>query len=202
MLALLSLFNNPFDDIQTTWIRVPRHPQYQSLFKRYRDLLDHRLFTILNDDAAELLGLENHPAQENLSTAAQSNDQNSTKVNQTENDVPPVFRWHSVSQTKSMFNGQDYVEEHREKVTESNGETRVATRRRLGDRWHESEVHIDKDGKKTEREVWHNVPNEDADKFNVEWHEKHNWKVNQESLAGDAKMEAIESKPGSNEPRA
>ena len=67
------------------------------------------------------------------------------------------------------MNGGNYVEEHREKVTGSDGETRIATRRRLGDRWYENEIHIDKEGKKTERETWHNVADEDIEKFKVEW---------------------------------
>jgi hypothetical protein len=50
-------------------------------------------------------------------------------------------------------NGQNYVEEHQEKVTGSDGETRIATRRHLGDRWYENEIHTDKEDKKTERET-------------------------------------------------
>jgi hypothetical protein len=71
------------------------------------------------------------------------------------------------------LNGRDYVEEHREKVTGADGETRIATRRRLGDRWYEKEIHVDKDGKKTERETWHNVNDEEIEAFKLEWSEKH-----------------------------
>jgi hypothetical protein len=75
--------------------------------------------------------------------------------------------------TRSRFDGRDYVEEHREKVTGADGETRTATRRRLGDRWYENEIHVDKEGKRTERETWHNVGDEDIDKFKLEWSDKH-----------------------------
>jgi hypothetical protein len=34
-------------------------------------------------------------------------------------------------------------------------------------------VHVDKDGKKTERETWHNVGDEDIEAFKHEWSEKH-----------------------------
>jgi hypothetical protein len=58
-------------------------------------------------------------------------------------------------------------------VTGADGETRIATRRRLGDRWYENEVHVDKEGKRTERETWHNVGDEDIESFKLEWSEKH-----------------------------
>jgi hypothetical protein len=78
--------------------------------------------------------------------------------------------------TRSTFNGRNYVEEHREKVTGSDGETRIATRRRLGDRWYENEIHVDKEGKRTERETWHNVGDEDIERFKVEWNEQQSGK--------------------------
>jgi hypothetical protein len=78
-----------------------------------------------------------------------------------------------ISHTRSTFNGRDYVEEHREKVMGTDGETRIATQRRLGDRWYENKTHIDKDGKKTARETWHNAGDEDIEGFIVEWRKKH-----------------------------
>jgi hypothetical protein len=89
----------------------------------------------------------------------------------------PMYGRQYISQTRTTFNGQDYVEEHREKVTGSDGETRIATRRRLGDRWYENEVVIDKDGKKNERETWHNVGDDDIDAFKLEWTEKQSEKA-------------------------
>jgi hypothetical protein len=47
------------------------------------------------------------------------------------------------------------------------------TCRRLGDQWHENEVHVDKDGKKTERETWHNVGDSEIEAFKHDWSEKH-----------------------------
>jgi hypothetical protein len=63
------------------------------------------------------------------------------------------------------------VKDHREKVTGSDGETRIATRCRLGDRWYQNEVHIDEEGKRTERETWHHVRGNDIEGFKVEWNE-------------------------------
>jgi hypothetical protein len=80
-----------------------------------------------------------------------------------------------------MFNGRDYIEEHREKVTGSDGTTRIATRRRLGARWYENEIQVDKAGEKTERETWHNVSDEDIDSFKAEWSAKQTRRLSDES---------------------
>jgi hypothetical protein len=77
------------------------------------------------------------------------------------------------SSTRSTFNERDYLEEHHERVTGADGETRISTRRRLGDRWYENEVHIYKEWKRTERETWHNVGDADIEAFKLEWSEKH-----------------------------
>jgi hypothetical protein len=72
------------------------------------------------------------------------------------------------SHTRSTDNGRDYVEEHREKVTGAHGETRIATRHRVGDRGYENVVLVDKDGKRTERETWHNVGDDDIEQSKLE----------------------------------
>ena len=73
----------------------------------------------------------------------------------------------------STYNGKDYVEEHREKITDSNGNVHLITKRRLGDRWYESESKSDESGKITSKEIWHNVPDDAIEQFKLEWAEKH-----------------------------
>jgi hypothetical protein len=108
-----------------------------------------------------------------------------------------------ISVTRSTFNGRDYAEEHREKVSGSDGETRIATRRRLGDRWYENEVLVDKDGKRTERETWHNVGDDDIEKFKLEWNDKQSGKAkfNQPAVTNEANanVAAPNSPPASGE---
>ena len=79
-------------------------------------------------------------------------------------------------QSRSTYNGRDYVEEHRERVAEDDGSVHTTLRRRLGDRWYETETHTDKDGKSTSKETWHNVPESDIEKFKEEWTAKHELK--------------------------
>ena len=210
---MFTLFHDPFyyRYRPTYWFQPPTYSRRQSLFEKYLDALDQRFFSILSDDDAELLKLEEQSKRENASIPASSpaspNDDASTPSTPTsppsqpstqsaqstqstqstqssdsqssdkgkidrKKETRPYYGRQYISHTKSTFNGQNYVEEHREKVTGCDGETRIATRRRLGDRWYENEIHIDKDGKKTERETWHNVADEDIEKFKLEWTEK------------------------------
>jgi hypothetical protein len=54
-------------------------------------------------------------------------------------------------------------------VAGSDGETRIATPRRLGDRWYENEMCTDKEGKRRESKTWHDVRDEDIAGFKLEW---------------------------------
>ena len=76
-------------------------------------------------------------------------------------------------------NGNDIVEEHRQCVTKSDGSVHVLTRRRLGDRWYENETHTDKDGKRTSKDTWHNVADDQIDSFKQEWEKRHALKQEQ-----------------------
>jgi hypothetical protein len=78
-------------------------------------------------------------------------------------------------------------------VTGSDGETRTATRRRLGDRCYENELHIDKDGRKTERETWHKVADEDIEKVKVERTEKGSGKGRNEGNCSPQGQNGLES---------
>ena len=95
------------------------------------------------------------------------------------------------SEIRSSFDGQNYVEEHREKITDADGKVHQKTRRRLGDRWYEAESITGNDGKTSTKETWHNVPEDEIEKFKSEWAEKHNLKYDKptEAIAHDEKKE-------------
>jgi hypothetical protein len=192
------------------------------LFERYLDTLDQRFFSLLKDDAVELLGLDNQKPGEKSDgvQSTQSNESNpssdsvpasdscaTTKTDSKPSETTqqpihqrPIFGRQYISHTRTSFNGQDYVEEHREKVAGSDGETRIATRRRLGDRWYENEVVIDKDGKKNERETWHNVGDDDIEAFKLEWSQKQSGKaaLTSSTPQSPAATNSIESKMETN----
>jgi hypothetical protein len=81
-----------------------------------------------------------------------------------------------------------YVEEHPKKVTGADGETRTATRCRPGNRSHESEVHVDKESKRTERERRHTAGDDNIERFKREASDKHS---NQPAL----KLGSVDARP-------
>lgn len=78
-----------------------------------------------------------------------------------------------IFQSSYASNGGDVVEERQESVTEEDGTVHCTTKRRLGDRWCQSEVHTDKDGQQTSTETWYNVPEDQIDAFKTEWDTNH-----------------------------
>jgi hypothetical protein len=103
----------------------------------------------------------------------QSESQSQSPKEQQEHEVrqrrEPGYAKSFMYQTHSTFDGQNYVEEHRERITDTDGENCTVIRRRLGDRWYENEIHTDKEGKRTERETWHNVADDEIGNFKQEW---------------------------------
>ena len=57
---------------------------------------------------------------------------------------------------------------HRERVVNEDGSVHVVTRRQLGDRWSIQESHT-KDGSTSNKETWHNVPEDAISSFEAEW---------------------------------
>ena len=86
--------------------------------------------------------------------------------------VPPGCQQY-IFQSSYSSNGDNVVEESRESVTEEDGTVHSTTKRRLGDRWCESEVHTDKDGQQTSKDTWYNVPEDQIEAFKTEWDTNH-----------------------------
>jgi hypothetical protein len=157
---MFTLFHDPFSYRQTYWFPAFRQP---SLFERYLDILNQKFVSGLTNQNVK------SESSKQISDASQSpNSSESGKSTQSSiqqyQQFPP----------ESGFEGRGYIEEHREKITGSDGEVKIVTRRRLGDHWYENEVFIDKDGKRTEHETWHNVGDEEIEQFKLEWSEKSN----------------------------
>jgi hypothetical protein len=61
---MFTLFHEPYYYRPTYWYQTPRYSYRPSLFERYLDTIDQRFFSLLRDDAVELLGLENQKTGE------------------------------------------------------------------------------------------------------------------------------------------
>ena len=64
----------------------------------------------------------------------------------------------------------------------TSGTVKETTTRRIGDQWCTIEEETNKNGEKITREKWHNVSNDDVDKFKSKW-EKHKGKFGFEHLS-------------------
>ena len=66
------------------------------------------------------------------------------------------------------FNGNEKFEEIREQTTDGE-KTYVSKIKRIGNRWVQVDEVVDKEGKKTTKETWHNVGEDEIDAFENEW---------------------------------
>lgn len=75
---------------------------------------------------------------------------------------------------QTTFDGKNFVEEEREKLTQPDGKVHFATKRRLGERWYESESITNENGETSCKETWHNVPEDEIDQFKLDWSQQYN----------------------------
>ena len=212
MLTSFSRMFGYFDDPFFYGYR-PRYYVYRprvSVFDEYMASVAERLAELLEDESFHARhGLEFERKKEALESAMKHDaaDHSETKAKAEakslygSDEAPsapakpskapaPASRRGYFFQSRSSFNGRDYVEEHRERVTDDDGSVHTTTRRRLGDRWYEQETHTDKDGKSTSKETWHNVPEESIESFKSEWSAKHGLKYEGSSSADAASPSA------------
>ena len=202
----------------------PRYYVYRprvSMFDRYMASVAERLAELLDDESFHARhGLDferkkealesamKHDAADHSETKAKaeaeakslygSDEAPSAPAKQNKAPAPaPASRRGYFFQSRSSFNGKDYVEEHRERVTDDDWSVHTTTRRRLGDRWYEQETHTDKDGKSTSKETWHNVPEESIESFKSEWSAKHGLKYE----APSPSVPAVEGKSAEDAPQ-
>jgi hypothetical protein len=172
-----------------------RYASAAHLFDRYLDAFEERLFSGLNpeeqsgrvdwEEGAKLPQIQSQSQSQpdearkaesaNPISASPKADTGPSQPRQQQQEQrvgqgrEPGYGRSFVYQTRSTLYGENYVEEHRERMTGTDGENCTVIRRRLGDRWYENEIHTDKEGKRTERETWHNVADEEIDNFKQEW---------------------------------
>jgi hypothetical protein len=132
---------------------------------------------------------QQHQQQQQQAPAESAESAESPRTpDETRRDTPKPRLTEYRYQSSTRYNGGDYVEEHRERYVAGDGSVHIRSRRRLGDKWHETEDHTDADGKSTQREIWHNVPDDQIDSFKQEWCDRHNPKpaIEQQSSGSPA----------------
>jgi hypothetical protein len=156
---------------------------------RYLNYLENRLASLINDEFDDFwdsppqkkqVQHDQSPSQSPVTPSGEGQPQPQSQSQSpppTETQQPAEKKSRGLTeyhfQSRATYNGRDYVEEHRERFTGEDGGIHVRTRRRLGDRWYEIEDHTDADGKKSQRETWHNVGDDQIESFKQEWTERY-----------------------------
>jgi hypothetical protein len=102
------------------------------------------------------------------------------------------FPGQQISRAQLIFNGGDDVKVYWERVRASDAETRIRIRPPHTDQWHENKIQLDNDWKNTEREIWHNIAHDDAEKCNFEWSESQDRKM-KNGMSGAARVTVLEN---------
>ena len=197
---MFGFFDDPFDDFfYYPRQLIIRRPNYVD---EYYNQVQRRLNQVLRDE----FGLPPNPTRADIQRRAaelqrhmdeaahggkKEEDSDEKEEKKPKRQLPYYFY-----QSSSYSNGNDFVEEHREKKTDKDGKVHTITRRRLGDRWYESESITDENGKESTKETWHNVPEDKIESFKEEWCKKHGQKY--EALPHDNDQKAVthdEKKP-------
>ena len=180
---MFGFFDDPFEDYfyyRPRYVAVRRQPNYVD---EYYNQVQRRLNQVLQEE----FGLPPNPThtdirkraeelQRHMDEAAhggkhEEKHEESQPQPQPKKQLPFYFY-----QSSSYSNGNDFVEEHRQRTTDNEGKVHVTTRRRLGDRWYEAESVTDENGKTSTKETWHNVPEDKIEQFKEEWSKKHGQK--------------------------
>lgn len=211
-------FEDPFDydplDDFFTYNYVPRRQAQRRI--QYENAIQERLNQVLREefgiDPYHRVNIQQRANQLAQQQKADSQDHSEIKKkvvdeNRNEEAEPdqqiqhnyhqPVQHYQRVPYSSfyyssaSHFDGKNFVEEHREKVTDADGKVTQTTRRRLGDRWYEAKSITDKDGKTSSKETWHNVPEDKIEQFKAEWAENHEKKyaIDHDTAASQEKPE-------------
>ena len=120
--------------------------------------------------------------KENIKKEEKKEEKKESKIE--DKNVVDSKSYQKYSQFKQNYlKGPNMIEEIRERTCDgTTGVVKETTTRRIGDQWCTIEEETNKNGEKITREKWHNVSNDDVDKFKSKW-EKHKGKFGFEHLS-------------------
>ena len=180
---MFDFFDDPLDD----FFYYPRYARRPTYVDDYYDKINARLNQVLKDE----FGLPPNPTRQDIAKRAHElhkQEKGNKDEKPAEKDDKGSYNSYFYS-SSSYSNGKDFVEEHREKMTDKDGKVHSTTRKRLGDRWCETQSLTDENGKTSTKETWHNVPEDQIESFKAEWSKKHGEKY--QELAHEDEKKAV-----------
>ncbi|KAH0806825.1 cysteine protease [Histomonas meleagridis] len=168
---MFGYFTDPFyDPFEYRPIRI-YHPF--NAMNRYFNNLEHRLNSLFADAFDEEFNnmIEQDKPKEEKEQKEQKEEKPKEETQQkivkkNENYIPQnYYRTYS---SQRYFNGNEKFEEIREQTNDGD-KTYISKIKRIGNRWVQVDEVVDKEGKKTTKETWHNVGEDEIDAFENEW---------------------------------
>lgn len=183
---MFGYFRNPFYDpfMEYRPIRI-YHPF--NVMQRYFVNLEHRLNSLFADVFNEEYNnmIEQDKSKENKEQKEQEKPKEEQKEQPEENEFKKDLKetqkkivkknenykpqnYYKTFSSQRYFNGNEKFEEIREQTSDGD-KTYVSKIKRIGNRWVQVDEIVDKEGKKTTKETWHNVSEDEIDTFENEW---------------------------------
>jgi hypothetical protein len=168
-----SIFSGLFHDVEN---------HFMNLFDYDRDYPEHEITRMRQSESeAKSKAADDAKAKAEAQAESESQIEESAKEEVKKAEERPMRRVREYfCEKRSTFNGGKVMQEHRERITNPDGQSRTLTRRRIGDQWYESETRIDEEGKVSEKETWHNIGEEEIEGFKGKWYEQFGLKREQE----------------------
>lgn len=149
---MLGLFNDPF-------FGYSGFPMFG--FNRNELRMMNKIRDLFEEDSEDDESDDNEK-EENKNNKEKNQEKDKTKSYQKYSEI-----------RRNYINGPNMIEEVRERTCDGQtGTVKETTTRRIGDKWCTIEEETNKNGEKITREKWHNVSNDEVDKFKNKW-EKH-----------------------------
>lgn len=98
-----------------------------------------------------------------------NNNDNNVDINANDNPVnesPSPFYYF---ESHSIFDGEKFIEERKERTIDSEGKIHQSLKRRIDDQWYETEQTEDENGQAVNKETWHNVSEDGIEQFKQDW---------------------------------
>lgn len=199
---------NPFSPMTRYMSRF--EDRMNSLFS---DIFEEEFNNLLEDHSNHKDNKDNKEHKEHKEHKADQESQLSKEVKETQGKIVkskeeeeeksiPNYYYKTYSTTRNYsHNGKDKFEEIREQTNDGEN-TYISKIKRIGNRWVQVDEVIDKTGKKTTKETWHNISENEIESFENEWSLRKGIENQEEEipkLKSEVKEESKESKESKEE---
>ena len=145
-----------------------------NLITEYFNNLENRMNSIFQEEFNNMI--ENKSKEENKSNenkeeenkSKENKEENKNKEIKTKEEIKKPEIYSKIYSIKNLIKNNQKFEEIREIITDEDKTYNIKIKR-IGNRWVQIDNIINKEGKKITKETWHNVSEDEINKFEEEW---------------------------------